>query len=383
MRILHYLSELKADDLTTSYVSLLVSATKESAEVGVLTQKERADKRLKEFSPDILHIHACWNREAASVAATAREQGVAVVISPHGGLMPYTMRHEQPTEKLLKRITFQKTMLEAAEGVLATSREEGESLRKLGWQDRIGIVPSAILDSTITATEMAAAILKFYTKVIDTRYRRLMTSSEREAVCSLLRIGTAPDTDNAPIAGDRMRTLRTLNAAQWQRVMLLCHDEDIRHLADKATAHLLLHVPNINIAEIDRFPTPLKKARGPLATDHLLDQNKERSQQLARLTAKEPLLRRIFTAIENIQYHHRHNELSLHHLADMFALLRYEDYDEDRFDYIARTMSSYKQAGRVLQVLATYFNLEEGFMPIMPCNDKATQRIIDQMDFRP
>ena len=297
--------------------------------------------------------------------------------------MPYTMRYEQPTEKLLKRITFQKTMLEAAEGVLATSREEGESLRKLGWQDRIGIVPSAILDSTITATEMAAAILKFYTKVIDTRYRRLMTSSEREAVCSLLRIGTAPDTDNAPIAGDRMRTLRTLNAAQWQRVMLLCHDEDIRHLADKATAHLLLHVPNINIAEIDRFPTPLKKARGPLATDHLLDQNKERSQQLARLTAKEPLLRRIFTAIENIQYHHRRNELSLHHLADMFALLRYEDYDEDRFDYIARTMSSYKQAGRVLQVLATYFNLEEGFMPIMPCNDKATQRIIAQIEFVP
>ena len=67
----------------------------------------------------------------------------------------------------------------------------------------------------------------------------------------------------------------------------------------------------------------------------------------------------------------------------MFAMLRYEDYDEDRFDYIARTMSSYKQAGRVLQVLATYFNLEEGFMPIMPCNDKATQRIIAQIEFVP
>ena len=46
-------------------------------------------------------------------------------------------------------------------------------------------------------------------------------------------------------------------------------------------------------------------------------------------------------------------------------------------------MSSYKQAGRVLQVLATYFNLEDGFMPIMPCNDKATQRIIAQIEFVP
>ena len=178
MRILHYLSELKADDLTTSYVSLLVSATKESAEVGVLTQKERADKRLKESA------HPCLLEPRGSL----RRRHRARAGSGSGDFAPrraHALHHALRTahgEKLLKRITFQKTMLEAAEGVLATSREEGESLRKLGWQDRIGIVPSAILDSTITATDMAAAILKFYTKVIDTRYRRLMTSSEREAV---------------------------------------------------------------------------------------------------------------------------------------------------------------------------------------------------------
>lgn len=379
MRILHYISELKTDDLITSYVSELLSTMRDMAEVAILTQKENAEKRIKEFKPDILHVHACWNHEAANVASLAAKQGVAVVISPHGGLMPYTMRYEQPTEKYLKRLAFQKTMMVKAEGVLVFSQEEADGVKELGWQSRISIVPSALYDSSITPKRMAQEISRFYTKIIDTRYRRLMTAVEKEAVCSLLRAGCHKNDNEPLLTGEKVRTLRTLNREQWQRILLLCEDEDIRDIADKTVNTLLIQFPNINVKEIERFPTPLKKSKGNLEADKLLSNDDSIKRQLGNIAKSDSLLGRFFTLLLNAKYHHENATLSLRHLANIYQVFRFEDYDEDEFEYIAKKLSIYKWTGRVLQLMVVFFQLGEGFMPQSPLNDATTKNIIKTM----
>lgn len=71
MRILHYISQLKNDDILSDYVRHLTDALKAVADVYVATFNSNIQEALDESAPDIVHIHGAWDRYAFRLMKTA------------------------------------------------------------------------------------------------------------------------------------------------------------------------------------------------------------------------------------------------------------------------------------------------------------------------
>jgi hypothetical protein len=67
--------------------------------------------------------------------------------------------------------------------------------------------------------------------------------------------------------------------------------------------------------------------------------------------------------------------MSVRHLADLYEVIKYLDYDEDRLVTITKELKMRKFLRRMLQVLADKVYLEEGFQPDGPVNDRTTRKI--------
>ena len=83
MRIIHYIDNIKAGNLLSDYLLRLTTAQKEYADVKTVTQQGDFKKLLADFQPDIVHIHTCWEYQAATHANWATKKQCAVVFSPH------------------------------------------------------------------------------------------------------------------------------------------------------------------------------------------------------------------------------------------------------------------------------------------------------------
>lgn len=59
----------------------------------------------------------------------------------------------------------------------------------------------------------------------------------------------------------------------------------------------------------------------------------------------------------------RNGQMSVRHLADLYEVIKYLDYDEDRLVTITKELKMRKFLRRMLQVLADKVYLEEGFQP--------------------
>ena len=68
--------------------------------------------------------------------------------------------------------------------------------------------------------------------------------------------------------------------------------------------------------------------------------------------------------------------LSMRHLADLYTMIKYNDYDEDRLAEVLRHMRLYRFSRRIIQLLIDYLHLEEGFTPFPPLADNGTKAII-------
>lgn len=376
MRILHYIHQLKSNDLLGDYLRHLVSALKEQSEVYVATRESDIQESLDESNPDIVHIHGCWDRYAYKLMRGAVRQGFAVVLSPHGEIGTYSMKHERHLEKSAELVAYQRRMVSQAEAILVTSDDEKNSILSLGWQKRIDVIPASILDSSITDEEMAKRMLWFYGKVIDTRYRRMMTDSEKEAVRSLMHVGMAHDENMALLDSDRILTLRGLKPDQWRRLLLYADDEDLRYIFDNAAKRMQLQIPAIDTSKISRYPTDEPKAMGELPVDRLIGGNKLLAHKLKDVTADDPEeLREITTMLVNARTLLRKRQMSMRHLAELYDAIKYVDYDESRLVDISKDMKLRKFLRRMLQVLADEVYLEEGFMPDNPLNDSGERTI--------
>lgn len=63
------------------------------------------------------------------------------------------------------------------------------------------------------------------------------------------------------------------------------------------------------------------------------------------------------------------------HLCNLHTLIKYNDYDEDQLKDILKRMQLYKFSRRMIKILEEFTQLEEGFMPLIPLDDKHTKQI--------
>lgn len=366
MRILFYTNELKNGDLRSDCIRQLADSLRDSAELTLVTRKDDCLAVLKENTPDIIHIHGCWDSHAASLARHVDRRTCAVVLSPHGELDAYVLRHEGRLAKQAKLAAYQRRLTHDSEALLVGSDDEAKHLTSKRWNRCVTVVRWGILDSTQTAEGLCDDAMAFYRKVIDTRYRLLMTDDEKEAVRSLLHVGKSRNETRSMLDSDKILTLRSLKPAQWRRIMLYAADEDIRGIVDDATARMQLSVPNIDTTTIDRFPTLRPKDMGPLERVKLIGHTVSKAKMKEVTANDSDELRTLATMMVNARTLTKQGTLSMRHVAELYEKVKYTDYDEDRFCEIMQELHLRKFMRKMIHVMQHDLYLEEGFMPDKP-----------------
>ncbi len=376
MRILHYIDNIKAGNLLSDYFLRLTTAQKEYANVKTITQQGDFKKLLADFQPDIVHIHTCWERKAATYANWAAKKHCAVVFSPHWALDERARTTEQKSTKTVKTLLYQAKMVRGMDALLVTNEQERKEILQLGWTKRIDIVQDSVLNSSLNDDEMAQQTISFYRKVLDTRYQFAMTAMEKDAVPSLLHVGLAQETTHNLLPSDQLLNLRSLNPEQWRRIFLYADDEGIREIVDNSISRLQLNAPTIDTAAIERFPLLLPKETTSVDTDKVIGNQPMTRQRLSDYSNKEDaIIKKIATIIANTRQIERKKKLSLRLLADLYTVIKYNDYDEDRLADVLRHLRLYRFSRRIIQLLAEKVLLKEGFMPIPPRDDRKTKGI--------
>ena len=377
MRILHYINSLKAGNLLSDYILQLTSEQKEYAEVKTLTSTDDFQKVAEKENPDIIHIHACWDNLAAKRAQWAVKKGYAVVLSTHWGLNEPIRSNEQRIRKFIKQMMYQQKTVHQVDAMLVTNEKERQMALTLGWQKRIDVIPNSLLNSSISASEMGEQTILYYNKVLDTRYQVAMSSMENDAIYSLLHVGLARETTHNLLPSDQLLNLRSLNPAQWRRILLYSDDENIREIIDNAISRLQLNAPNIETSTIQRFALVLPKERNPLNQQKIVGTKPLTRQRLNdNINSDETIVRTIAIMLANAHQLDRKQTLSMRHLADLYTMIKYNDYDEDRLAEVLRHMRLYRFSRRIIQLLVDKLHLEEGFRPFSPLADNGLKAII-------
>jgi len=98
---------------------------------------------LRTVDADIVHHHSIWLRTLHYAHMAARRLDVPLVVSPRGMMNPWAWRHHS-RRKALSRAFIHPGALEAADGWHATSWEEAEALRALGFQQPVCVAPNGV-----------------------------------------------------------------------------------------------------------------------------------------------------------------------------------------------------------------------------------------------
>ena len=70
-----------------------------------------------------------------------------------------------------------------------------------------------------------------------------------------------------------------------------------------------------------------------------------------------------------------HKALCRKHLAELYAKIRFNDYNEHILVEMLKRMNIKKSAARLMQIMNETMGLEMGFMPMEPLDDKKTNII--------
>lgn len=100
-------------------------------------------KYLKSFVFDVVHIHGTWTPFLAIATFLVHAQGIPVVVSPHGCLEPIALKHRAWKKKLALAL-YQQRVFMMASMMVATARQELDSIRRIGVRCPIAVIPIGV-----------------------------------------------------------------------------------------------------------------------------------------------------------------------------------------------------------------------------------------------
>jgi poly(glycerol-phosphate) alpha-glucosyltransferase len=92
---------------------------------------------------DLSHQHGIWLDDQWATLQWQKKTGKPVVISPHGMLDPWALKHSEWKKKLIRKV-FADESLRRATCLHALCRSEAESIRALGLTNPIAIIPNGV-----------------------------------------------------------------------------------------------------------------------------------------------------------------------------------------------------------------------------------------------
>ena len=100
---------------------------------------------IKDFATDgdVLHSHSIWMMPNIYPGTVVKSAQCKLVVSPHGTLTDWALERS-PIKKFIMWRYQQKKVLESAHCLHATSPEERDDLRRLGFRNPIAVIPNGI-----------------------------------------------------------------------------------------------------------------------------------------------------------------------------------------------------------------------------------------------
>lgn len=98
---------------------------------------------LRRAKPGLIHVHGLWTAHAWLAFRYARAHEIPLVVSPHGMLDPWALRHGR-LQKALAQGLFQRAMLRSAKVVVATAAAEAHHCRNAGITAPVAVVPLGV-----------------------------------------------------------------------------------------------------------------------------------------------------------------------------------------------------------------------------------------------
>ena len=149
-------------DLLATQVHVPTAPFADPARVGVfprefpawLCPSRELKRHLRSTGYDCVHHHSLWLRTLHYSYTAARHFGVPLVISPRGMLSGWAYRHHRWRKKLAE-LFVHPGALAATTGWHATSDEEAEDIRRLGFTQPVCVAPNGVVPPT--AAELASA----------------------------------------------------------------------------------------------------------------------------------------------------------------------------------------------------------------------------------
>lgn len=375
MKILHYIPQKEVSaGFLADYLSMLTTALSKTAEVDVVYSLSQFKKKIREQRPDIVHIHACWDITGYRVQQLAIREHLPHLLSLHGKMQPWHLKDHFYLQKIPLLVLGQHQAITKADAIQVDGPMEMRRMTAIHWNERLGQIDNALITKTITPEEMARRMMALYQKVIDSNAFFLMTEEEKRAEQYLIQAGLSTATaENI--------TYSQLPDTSWRRICLHAEEEGITDIVEKG-AQQLQRSPMVDTGSIERFAPTLHKNKEMLETQQIHIKNPLTKASFETIRKDESptdaeLL--VCQAIINLSHELKQKTLSKRHLVDLYRILRYTDYDEDKVTRMLKHLKLHHFTESMLQILHDSLGLQEGFMPFDPRDNKRTKKIIQSL----
>ncbi len=98
---------------------------------------------LARIRPDLIHTHGVWQYPSIATATYCHRNRVPYMISPHGMLDPWAVRHRR-WKKVIAYAIYESNHIRGARCIRALCESEAQSIRKMGLKNPVAIIPNGI-----------------------------------------------------------------------------------------------------------------------------------------------------------------------------------------------------------------------------------------------
>jgi glycosyltransferase involved in cell wall biosynthesis len=155
-------SEIDSDDASGRVITGEVLGPKA---LGFSPQLRRTLNR-EVCSLDIVHAHGLWMYPGVLAAGLSRRTGCKRVVSPHGMLEPWALKHSA-IKKRLAGWCFERRNLQTADCLHALCRREAQNFRSFGLCNPIAIIPNGVNLDGLAADGENDHVLREYPELRD------------------------------------------------------------------------------------------------------------------------------------------------------------------------------------------------------------------------
>lgn len=389
MKILHYIDCFHPIRLPKEYFELLAREGGEETEIHLLIpkpdeevkvegvqvhylsyftwmrwrNKRRFIKVMNEVNPDIINIHSCWSQVMSGIVDwNEKYYKRPLILSTHKQLMPW--HNTNKIKRYIQTQLYQQKILRKADVILTDSRQE----TNIQANPHIFCIPNALLTKDFSGKEMQSEYTNLCISLSNSNPYLFMTEKERRKEASLLKEAVMQK------RGDSQQANEDEMDESYERIIL--------HAQYEGTLKMLLpFLPNGAKEYADNTPHYIYNTKKNVDSLYSLKALSKKSD-LASFGKEEAATENellVAKYLLNVKYEIVHNTVSQRHLIELYKALKTIDYDEDTLNALLMRLGTYQDTARMMQLLKDYYNLEEGFMPMEPIDDKITKKIKDKL----